>query len=390
MNQGSEKHVDSLDGLRGIAILLVFLFHYLPRNPHNPLSWIASFGWTGVDLFLVLSGFLITGILFDTRRSGNFLRVFYARRALRIFPLYFLAVGVVLLVAAILHSRMSWKAIPFFLYGANIMLAFKDGVPDTTPYFQCVHFWSLCLEEQFYSLWPLAFLFIRRRVMLMRICIGGIVMALLFRMVLTHFRVSSWIPYTELPARMDALLAGSLLALSLRESNSDFWRSRNNLYVFMGACGFMLLFLLFHARTLYLSSREMTSCGYSMLAGIYVSVLALALLPGTWANRIGRIPVLRFFGRYSYGLYVWHYLLSPICVTWEPWFAQHIHPLGLGQTIFALAMLSLFTLVAVLSYYAFEYRFLELKSRFQFTTFEGEYTEWPFRRLQVADDARLT
>ena len=151
MGRGSERHIDSLDGLRGIAILLVFFFHYLERNPHNPLSWIASVGWSGVDLFFVLSGFLITGILYDTRKATNFFKVFYARRALRLFPLYFFAVSIVLVVAVLLHTPMSWKAIPFYIYGANLMLVVPGGVPDFTPYFNCIHFWSLAVEEQFYS-----------------------------------------------------------------------------------------------------------------------------------------------------------------------------------------------------------------------------------------------
>ena len=126
MGQGSEKHIDSLDGLRGIAILLVFLYHDLPRNLHNPLSWLASVGWTGVDLFFVLSGFLITGILYDTRHATNFFKVFYARRALRILPAYFLAVGFVLLVAALLKTPVSWNAVPFYIFGSNLMIPLRD------------------------------------------------------------------------------------------------------------------------------------------------------------------------------------------------------------------------------------------------------------------------
>jgi hypothetical protein len=147
MGQESVKHIESLDGLRGVAILLVFFFHYLPRNPHNPLSWIASLGWTGVDLFFVLSGFLITGILYDTRQSSNFFQVFYARRALRLFPLYFLAVGLVLFVAGLLHIPTGWKAILFYTYGANILLGLGNWAPNFTPYFNCVHFWSLAHKK---------------------------------------------------------------------------------------------------------------------------------------------------------------------------------------------------------------------------------------------------
>jgi peptidoglycan/LPS O-acetylase OafA/YrhL len=387
MGLGSEKHIDSLDGLRGIAILLVFFFHYLPRNLYNPLSWIASVGWTGVDLFFVLSGFLITGILYDTRKSTNFFKVFYARRALRLFPLYCLAVGVVLLVAVLLHTPMSWKAIPFYIYGANLMLPLKDGVPNFTPYFNCIHFWSLAVEEQFYSLWPLVVFFVPRRKTLMQICAGGILGAIVFRVVLTYLGVSAWILYTETPARMDALLAGAMLALALRGPRPDAWLSRTRLYSVIAVCGLILIVLFIRARTLFFGSTAMTSWGYSMIAGVYVCVLALALVPGTVANRVGRVSALRFFGRYSYGLYVWHDLPSPICATWQAWFTRNIHPLVVGQMVYALAMLALFTMVAVASYHLLELRFLKLKSHFRYANHIEGPSDLPMPNGQIADDA---
>jgi peptidoglycan/LPS O-acetylase OafA/YrhL len=366
MGERSERHIDSLDGLRGIAILLVFFFHYLPRNPNSPLSWLASVGWSGVDLFFVLSGFLITGILYDTRESSNFFRVFYARRALRLFPLYFFAVGIVLLAAARLHIATSWVAIPFYIYGANIMLMVRGGVPNFTPYFQCIHFWSLALEEQFYSLWPLVLFFVRKRKTLMMICTSGMLGALFFRIILNHLQASTWVLYAQLPTRMDALLAGAMLALALRGPGPDVWRSRSKLYTLLGGCVLILSLLFIRARSFFLASAEMTSWGYSVLAVVYLCILALALIPGTVPNLVGRASVLRFFGRYSYGLYIWHDLPSPVCVTWQGWFMRNIHPLVLGQTIYALAMLALFTGVAVASYHLLEIRFLELKSHFRY------------------------
>jgi peptidoglycan/LPS O-acetylase OafA/YrhL len=367
MAQKSQEHIDSLDGFRGIAILLVFFFHYLPRNPHNPLSWLASLGWSGVDLFFVLSGFLITGILYDTRESSNFFRVFYARRALRLIPLYALAVGIVLSVSVLLHTPLTWKAIPFYVYGSNIMLLVNGGVPDFTPFFQCIHLWSLSLEEQFYSLWPLVVFFVPGRRRLMQICAVGILAALFLRIFLTHLGASTWMLYTELPSRMDALLAGALLALVVR-ARPQVSLSPRKLYLLMGGCCFILAILFVKAKSLFLASSEMTSWGYSMFAGLYAGVLALALVPGTLANRVGKIPTLRFFGRYSYGLYVWHDLPSPICVQWVPWFTKNIHPLILGQLVYAFTMLALFTGVAVMSYQLMEVRFLRLKSYFQYAS----------------------
>ena len=366
MQRTSEIHIDSLDGLRGIAILLVFFYHYLPDNPHNPFSWIANLGWTGVDLFFVLSGFLITGILYDTRTSINFFKVFYARRALRLFPLYFFAVAIVLCVGLIVHTPITWKALPFYIYGANLMLPLKNGVPDFTAYFNCYHFWSLALEEQFYSIWPLVVFFVAKRRPLMQICATGILFALVFRIVLTHYSASTQILYTELPSRMDSLLVGALLALTLREPAPHTWRTRTRLYSVIAASCLILAVLLLWARTLVFTSSVMTSWGYSLLASVYVCVLALALVPGTAINRLGRNSVLRFYGRYSYGLYVWHALLLPICTRRLPLFIRHIHPLMLGEMVYSLTMLAFFTGFAYASFRFLEGPFLRLKSHFRY------------------------
>jgi peptidoglycan/LPS O-acetylase OafA/YrhL len=151
----------------------------------------------------------------------------------------------------------------------------------------------------------------------------------------------------------------------------------------MAGCGLVLLILLFRARTLFFSSTAMTSWGYTMIAGVYVCLLALALVPGTVANRVGSLSVLRFFGRYSYGLYVWHDLPSPVCINWQAWFTRHIHPLVIGQLVYAAAMLVLFTAVAVASYHLLELRFLKLKSRFRYAGPQEESPSLP--KFQIAD-----
>jgi peptidoglycan/LPS O-acetylase OafA/YrhL len=389
MERTSDRHIDSLDGLRGIAILLVFCYHYLPNNDHNPFSWMASLGWTGVDLFFVLSGFLITGILYDTRKATNFFKVFYARRALRLFPLYFFAVAIVLVVGVLSHSPIGWKAIPFYIYGANLMLPLKNGSPNFTPYFSCYHFWSLALEEQFYSVWPLVVYFVARRKTLIHICIGGMLSALVFRVVLTHFAASPQILYTELPSRMDSLLVGALLALTLREPGPHRWRTRAKLYSVIGVCCLILAILLVRAKTLNFTSPGMTSWGYSLLAAVFGCVLALALIPGTVANRVGRLSVLRFFGRYSYGLYVWHALLSPIGTRRTSWFTNHIHPLVVGQMAYTLVLLAIFTAIAYVSFHLLENPFLRLKSRFRNAYPQEESAKRPGASLHTADKVVL-
>lgn len=363
MTLSSKQHIKSLDGWRGVAILLVFFFHYLPRTGHNPLSMLASVGWWGVDLFFVLSGFLITGILFDTRAASGFFKAFYVRRALRLFPVYCLAILVVALGTGFFQHYRSWLLLPFFVYGANIVLALPHGFPDLTP-FRCDHFWSLAVEEQFYSIWPLIVFFVTDRRKLMRICCGGIVLALLLRIGLVVFGGHTWIAYRELPARMDSLLAGSLIALAARGPEAARWLSPRLVRWTLAAACASLVPVLVSAHTLFFISKPMASVGYTLIAVLSACILSLSLIPGTLTQRVGSNALLRFFGRYSYGLYIWHYLPLKIFTPWDESFRHVIHPVILADIVYALAMLALFTIWALVSYHGFEAFFLKMKSRF--------------------------
>ena len=137
-------HLQSLDGIRGLAITMVFFHHYYPRNVHNPIGLLSGFGWMGVDLFFVLSGFLITGILYDTVSQANFFKNFYVRRALRLLPVYFVVVGLVLFVSWMNGERPTWWAVPFFLYGSNIVLDLHLPI-GVAGHVQVGHLWSLSL-----------------------------------------------------------------------------------------------------------------------------------------------------------------------------------------------------------------------------------------------------
>lgn len=362
MTTNSTSHIDSLDGWRGIAILLVFLFHYLPHNTHSPFVFLGSLGWTGVDLFFVLSGFLITGILFDSRNSSNFFRSFYVRRALRLFPVYFLAVAVVIVGTGFLAGSRDWRDIPFFVYGANfVVLTHKAFFP---PYFDCGHFWSLALEEQFYSLWPLVVFFVRKPQTLIRICWIGILTSLVLRIIIALVGASSLLAYYELPTRMDSLLLGALLALALRVPGHEQWLRPSRLRWIFFASVLLIIVTLSQARTLHWASVPMSSVGYSLLAAMYASILGASLVPGTLAHFIGRLRPLRFLGRYSYGLYIWHALTIPVTLKWLVYFRTYIHANLLAELCYTLAMLALFTGIAVLSYHCYEIHFLRLKSRF--------------------------
>ncbi|MBI5083418.1 MAG: acyltransferase, partial [Acidobacteria bacterium] len=160
-----------LDGIRGLAILLVLLLHFRAPDLTHPLKGILGLGWTGVQLFFVLSGFLITGILLDTRSCSNYFSSFWMRRTLRIFPLYFLALSV-FLVAAPAVLPVPKEALPpaadqvyYWTYLNNWIPMGEEG----RLVHVLGHFWSLAVEEQFYLVWPVVVWLVPPR-MLLRGC----------------------------------------------------------------------------------------------------------------------------------------------------------------------------------------------------------------------------
>ena len=169
----SAVHLSGLDGLRGLAIALV-LVHSLTMFVH-PVSAggqlyhaALAFGWSGVQLFFVLSGFLITGILLDTRPTPHYFRNFYIRRALRIFPLYYVTLAVAFIVLPAL-DRMPQVYAGDYPHQAFLWLYLSNWRHDIGGGFS--HYWSLALEEQFYLVWPLVVFFCSRPTLL-KICIG--------------------------------------------------------------------------------------------------------------------------------------------------------------------------------------------------------------------------
>src|SRR6201996_77385 len=146
----------ALDGLRGVAILLVYIFHYggglrSPNTFVRALGYLTETGWTGVILFFALSGFLLTGSLWDSREERDVLRNFYTRRVLRIFPLYYLVV-LIALVAAVARGNRLAELSPVLLYAGflqNLPGLVTTALQPISP-FPLFHLWSLAVEEQFY------------------------------------------------------------------------------------------------------------------------------------------------------------------------------------------------------------------------------------------------
>jgi peptidoglycan/LPS O-acetylase OafA/YrhL len=210
----------ALDGIRAVAFLLVFFQHYAG------IPW----GWSGVNIFFVLSGFLITGILVDTRDHPHRARNFYIRRTLRIFPLYYGIFIILLLLTPLMHWSMGWLAWPLYL--GNFLRFWAPGPQGSVQqmaadaqllgvgFIYLGHFWSLCVEEQFYLIWPWIVFRVRSTRTLLWICTATVVVVPLLRVVTSHY-APPWMLDAELlyrvtPFQLDSLLLGGLLAVLWR------------------------------------------------------------------------------------------------------------------------------------------------------------------------------
>lgn len=367
-------HIPALDGLRGIAILLVMLLHFAPYAPglQSPTVLLdrlyvrfSGIGWIGVDLFFVLSGYLITGILYDTKGSKHYFRQFYARRFLRIFPLYYTALAVFLLVFPALHvfdsvtRELRGDAVWFWTYLYNMRVAVTGWLPTSAM----EHFWSLAVEEQFYLVWPIVVLWLGRRHLIIT-CTVAVVAALACRLVLssTGYVV---LPDVWMPARMDALAVGAFIALMVRAPNGLALLRRWAIPTAVVAA-LPLAVLLRYGVALSTVAHTLTS----LLFGAVV-VLCLAATPSGSLAAVATSPILRFFGRYSYALYVFHHPL----LWFRPIFSLAFVPTVLGSQLPAyllwLAISVGATLaIALVSWHVLEKPFLNMKRFFPYHTGE--------------------
>lgn len=298
--------IPALDGVRGFAALMVLFCHFWFWDVWKDRWWfeVAHSGWLGVDLFFVLSGFLITGILLDSKAKPRYFYNFYRRRIFRIFPLYYLGVFLALFAVLVIDRQPSravdgYNSLVWYLtFTPNVAIAL-GGWTWQTSWVILSHLWSVAVEEQFYIVWPLLVLVLPRRGLAF-LC-GLLIFASYFLRVWTDdlfqekwSEASYVLPY----CRMDGLAAGSLLAVSARLGWLTFsgWQreiARDFAYI-MGMTTFYLLI-----------------AGNSHLRGTtaaltFAGVIFLALTPGSHVQRWGQAAWLQHLGKYSYALYVFH------------------------------------------------------------------------------------
>jgi len=360
----------TLDGLRAIAILLVV--------PHN-LDLIATFdgaqlvvaalhrGWIGVQLFFVLSGFLITGILLDARDAPDYYRSFFVRRALRIFPLYYATLLVLfVLLPALGLVPASFKCdamveLSYWTYFSNWYGPFHQG-PDPVS-----HFWSLALEEQFYLLWP--FVIHRRSAgWVMRLCLAIAAASLLLRVVMLLAGTPAQAIYQFLVTRMDALALGGAAAAAFRVPSAASWTLDHRRFL-LGASLLSLVAGAVLSRGYNLTHPVTLSLGFTFLAvgfALLVAAVVAADLLGAagWPAAL-RWSFLRRVAKYSYAMYVLsvplHFLVGKPVLSALGLAAGNSILVDLAYIIVGTA---LSFLAAAASFHLLEVHFLNLKDRF--------------------------
>jgi len=369
--------VPALDGLRGLAILLVILRHtsyYMQPDTTigNVMLDVLSTGWMGVDLFFVLSGFLITGILVDAKGSRYYFRNFYVRRSLRIFPLYYGFLAVVFLVlprfyayeggsfGALLENQ-EW----YWAYLVNVLESVEGA--GSTP-LNTTHLWSLAVEEQFYLVWPAVVLWLSRE-HLFRLCVWMIVGALALRVAIATLAGGEGhvAGYMLTPARMDALAFGAPVAIAVRAPNGTAWLERWA-WPAAGASGAVLLLLFLARPGLEWIDAPTQTIGFTAVAGLSTSLLVLVLLArrGSRLHRTFDSGWLKALGTYSYAIYLFHYPLLNVF--------RYVIPLREvpavwgtkipAQILFTVAVTVASFAVAWLSWHLYEKHFLKLKRYF--------------------------
>jgi peptidoglycan/LPS O-acetylase OafA/YrhL len=356
----SRVYYPTLNIARGFAISIVLLYH---------LFWYSSFfrfGWIGVDLFFVLSGYLITDILLRTRENKFYFSDFYIKRILRILPLYYLTLLIFFTLSPIFFlnksldstftyysQNQSW----FWLFMQNWLMIFKGSPPE--PYL--THLWSLAIEEQFYIIWPIIILIINKIKTLKKIIGVLIGLAILFRVciwMINPHAVEAY--YYNTFTRMDNLLIGSLISIQL-------WQEKvipKSIIKLIFSSFFTLIIC---SVSIYGNVKQdnflFPTIGYSITAAFFGCIIYLLITNESKLNFwIKNLYILNYLGKISYGLYVFHlpvylviaYLLSHYSITFLPLILKS------SLSISILSLLATFVL-SLASFYLLEKPVLDLK-----------------------------
>jgi peptidoglycan/LPS O-acetylase OafA/YrhL len=355
------SHYKELDGIRGIAILLVLIFHCrFAATPGTQIQLqyflLADMGWIGVDLFFVLSGFLITRILLDTHKDKDYFRNFYARRMLRIFPLYYSVLALVHICSRLtpttsIESTSSLAEMSYWIHLQNWLPA-----PEHTQILG--GFWSLAIEEQFYFVWPLLIMFAAKYGQVEKLCLALWIFTVGFRFwwISQGYEDAYYITFT----RLDGLVLGAFVAA--RVNKYGFQRLRTPALAFgILAVAVIALVRIVNGR-FYGIQPMVLQYGLAALAVLFSSFVVIAVTGREEGvlRRLLRHKWLRFFGTISFGLYVYHVgvviFLRYINIVPNTHFWQ-------AQIMFFTIVITLSSLLAWLSFRYFEKPVMQIRPK---------------------------
>ena len=354
-----KRYYPAIDGLRGLAILLVVFLHNF-----GFLNYF-FFGWLGVDLFFVISGFLITGILIDTVGKPGYLKKFYMRRVLRIFPVYYLALFICLFILPIiptLHYDPGYyynNQFYMWTYLQNWLFIFK--APDSNQ--MLLHTWSLAVEEQFYLFWPLVILFLRKpkRILIFSLALlicTGVSRFLVWDQQIETLSYSSLFTFT----RIDGLCIGAMISVILRIEPELLRKNLPYIVLLLASINFGFYFIngMNNNNLPFLAFVGYTT--FAMLFGLLVFEAAEGrskLIELLFNN-----PFMRFFGRISYGFYVFHW---PVYLIFFDRLKSQLHSLTslqFADLLAAILCTAIAIVISMVSYRYFEMPFLKLKAKY--------------------------
>jgi peptidoglycan/LPS O-acetylase OafA/YrhL len=353
------NYIKSLDGMRALAIMMVVVHHSSFLIQDGFFHDLSRFMGSGVDLFFIISGFLITNILINTKNNPRFFRNFYGRRFLRIIPLYYAILIFASFIIPLIHIESFKKfsdisLTPYWFFLSNYAIAakgnFQHGLVDLS--------WSLSLEEQFYVFWSLCVYFFAEK-HLRKIAI----LVLILCPILRYFAYTSGQSLVAIHimthTRIDTILMGSMLALFMRDNMV----TTKNLLFTLALC-FLIFFGLYA-----LPFGVKLALGYSFLGGIYMSLVGLAIFASqnqnlnlSFLRKILENNLLVHIGLYSYGIYLLHNPIQKVLqIVYRP--VLNLVPLNIAfhQFIFVLIVLAISSALAALSYHFYELKWLRLK-----------------------------
>ncbi len=366
-------HFAPLDGLRGVAVLMIVLHHNFHLRPggSRPLGLLMTAletTWTGVNLFFVLSGFLIGGILIDSRGTPGYFGTFYARRALRIFPLYYAFLLFFFLVVTPLSERFGMplprvqNKWPLFLYYRNLVGATPPSPNSLAP------IWSLAVEEQIYLIWPaLVALVAPRRLLVVMLALLPASLLWRFGSLAAH-RSIMW-AYAWTPACLDGFAAGTIGAILLRSGRDRETLRRWALLAIAGSGLFLAGMVVGLERFFFWRDpKAVLTFGLSGLSVLFGGIiLYLVASPAdAWPNRLLSLGWLRSAGKYSYAMYLFHIPVGGLirALTGSRFEAGTGLRSLVEQAGFFLVSLALTYLLALASWNVLEKPFLSLKRYF--------------------------